>query len=159
MRRLLIGVFWFLLAALVVVAFVDEFDDARPLRAPAPESVTDQERTESINQLLDEWGLTQADSQRRRAVEELGLTTQERMAIYRRLVNAEDRGQAEADRVFPTENAVTTADFTRHFELVDQLQERYRQELADELGITRDQLRGIGNEGARQNWPMPAPPR
>lgn len=80
-------------------------------------------------------------------------------AVYRRLVSAEDRGQAEADRVFPIENAVTIDDFTQHFELVDQLQERYRRELADELGITRDQLRGIGNEGARQNWPMPTPPR
>ena len=86
-----------------------------------------------------------------------GLTTQERMVAYRQLVGAEDRGQAEAEREFPTENAVDLADFTRQFERADQLAEQYKQDLADELGITRDQLGEIAVEGLTQNWAMPAP--
>ena len=85
-----------------------------------------------------------------------GLTTQERMVAYRQKVGAEDRGQAEAEREFPTENAVDLADFTRQFERADQLAEQYKQDLADELGITRDQLDEIALEGLQQNWPMPA---
>ena len=71
------------------------------------------------------------------------------MAAYRQLVGAEDRGQAEAEREFPT-------DFSRQFERADQLGEQYKQDLADELDITRDQLDEIGVEGLQQNWPMPA---
>ena len=78
-----------------------------------------------------------------------GLTRQERMAAYRQLVGAEDRGQAEAEREFPT-------DFSRQFERADQLGEQYKQDLADELDITRDQLDEIGVEGLQQNWQMPA---
>ena len=85
-----------------------------------------------------------------------GLTTQERMVAYRQLVGAEDRGRTEAEREFPTENAVDLADFTRQSERADQLAEQYKQELADELGITRDQLDEIAVEGLTQNWPMPA---
>ena len=81
--------------------------------------------------------------------ERFGLTRQERMAAYRGLVAAEDRGQAEAEREFPT-------DFSRQFERADQLAEQYKGDLADELGIARDQLDEIGVEGLEQNWPMPA---
>ena len=86
-----------------------------------------------------------------------GLTTQERMVAYRQLVGAEDRGQAEAEREFPTEGAVDLADFTKQFERADQLAEQHKQNLADELSITRDQLDEIAVEGLTQNWPMPAP--
>ena len=89
----------------------------------------------------------------RRAVEEcanrFGLTMQKRMAAYKQLVRAERRGHAEAEREFPT-------DFSRRSEQAHQLGEQYKQDLADELGITRDQLDEIGTEGLLQNWPMPA---
>ena len=79
-----------------------------------------------------------------------GLNRQERMATYGQLVGAEDRGNAEAQREFPT-------DLRRQFERADQLGKQYKQDLAVELGITRDQLDEIGVEGLQQNWPMPAP--
>lgn len=79
-----------------------------------------------------------------------GLNRQERMVAYGQLVGAEDRGNAEAQREFPT-------DFRRQLERADQLGEQYKQDLAAELGITRDQLDEIGVEGLQQNWPMPAP--
>ena len=89
-------------------------------------------------------------------VNRFGLTTQERMAAYRQLVRAQDRAQAEAEREFPTENAVDLADFTRQSERADQLAEQYTQDLVDELGITRDQLDAIRFEAFQQNWPMPS---
>lgn len=79
-----------------------------------------------------------------------GLTRVERAAAYRRIVSVEDRGQAEAESEFPT-------DLSRQFERSDQLGEQYKQDLASELGITRDQLDEIAVEGLQQNWPMPAP--
>ena len=79
-----------------------------------------------------------------------GLTRAERAAAYRRIVSAEDRGQAKAESEFPT-------DLSRQFERSDQLGEQYKQDLASELGITRDQLDEIAVEGLQQNWPMPAP--
>lgn len=78
-----------------------------------------------------------------------GLTRQQRMVAYRQLVDVEDRGQAEAASQFPT-------DFFRQFERAGELAEQYRQDLADELGITLDQLDEIALEGFQQNWPMPA---
>ena len=86
-----------------------------------------------------------------------GLTTQERMVAYSQLVGAEDRGQAEAEREFPTEDVVDLADLSRQVERADQLTNSYKQGLADHLGITRDQLDEIAVEGFTQNWPMPAP--
>ena len=79
-----------------------------------------------------------------------GLTRAERAAAYRRIVSAEDRGQAKAESEFPT-------DLSRQFERSDQLGEQYKQDLASELGITRDQLDEIAVEGLQQNWPMTAP--
>ena len=79
------------------------------------------------------------------------------MVAYSQLVGAEDRGQAEAEREFPTEDVVDLADLSRQVERADQLTNSYKQGLADQLGITRDQLDEIAVEGLTQNWPMPAP--
>ena len=89
----------------------------------------------------------------RGAVEEhanrFGLTMPERMAAWGQLIGAERQGLADAEREFPT-------DLNRLSERADQLREQYKEDLAVELGITRDQLDAIGREGLLQNWPMPA---
>ena len=82
------------------------------------------------------------------AASRFGLTRQERMAVFGQLVGAGDRGQIEAESEFPT-------NLIRQFERADQLTEQYKQDLADELGITREQLDEISVEGLQQNWPMP----
>lgn len=76
-----------------------------------------------------------------------GYSEEERKQIYRRLVAAEDRGDAEAEEREPT-------DVMKQTDLSFELGDRYKDELAEELGITREQLSEIAAEAFGKNWPM-----
>lgn len=77
-----------------------------------------------------------------------GLSEDERKAIFRRIVQSEDRAMDDAE-----EQAGN--DIIREARLMSELSERYKDELAAELGLTRDELREIGLEGVTMRWPMP----
>ena len=89
--------------------------------------------------------------------ERFGFTTDERMQIFRRIVTAGDRGQADAESQAPLGDTPTLADLTRQTDLASELEEKYKGELAAELGLTREQLSEISLEGLQNNWPFPQP--
>ena len=87
--------------------------------------------------------------------ERFGLTTQERVQVFQRILTAGDRGQADAEREAPIGDTPTLADFQKQGDLASELEEQYKGELASELGLTRDQLDEISLEGLQNNWPFP----
>lgn len=82
--------------------------------------------------------------------ERFGLSEQQRKDAFQRTVRAEDRGQREAEREFPS-------DLRRQYERADQLADEYKAALAQEIEITREQLYEIGVEASQKNWPLPRP--
>ena len=74
----------------------------------------------------------------------------QRKEIYKNIRRAEARGCRDAERRYPN-------DLQKQFTLASELQDRYKNELANKLGISRDQLDEIGLEGIQKNWPFPAP--
>lgn len=77
-----------------------------------------------------------------------GFTVDGRKDIYKRIVSTEDRGQKEAEKRYPS-------DLRKQFDFVDELSAKYKKDLATELGITKEQLDEIAQEGVLNNWPMP----
>jgi hypothetical protein len=80
--------------------------------------------------------------------ERLGLSEVQRRDIFKRIVEAEDRGQADAELKYPT-------DYVKQAKLASELSEANKDALAKELKLTSDQLREIAEEGLTKNWPMP----
>jgi hypothetical protein len=87
--------------------------------------------------------------------ERFGFTTEERTQIFGRIVTDGDRAQAEAERQASVGDTATLADFTRQNDLASELEEQYKDELATEFGLTREQLSEISLEGLQNNWPLP----
>jgi hypothetical protein len=80
--------------------------------------------------------------------ERFGLPEVQRRDIYSRIVEAEDRGQADAELKHPT-------DYIKQAQLASELSEANKGALAKELKLTVGQLREIALEGLTKNWPMP----
>lgn len=87
--------------------------------------------------------------------ERFGFSTEQRIEIFGRIVTAEDRGQADAERRAPIGDTPTLADFTRQSDLASELGDQYKGELASELGLTQEQLDEIALEGFQNNWSFP----
>ena len=81
--------------------------------------------------------------------ERLGLTEERRREIFTAAVRAEQRGSIEAEAREPD-------DFTAQHKLQQQLWEKYTNELAEQVGLTRAQLDSISVEGLTKQWPIPA---
>lgn len=81
-----------------------------------------------------------------------GLTESERKKVYALYVNAEDRADKKVREEHSHEPLSKQAD------ILSQLTEKNNSELAARYGLTRDQLKAIGLEGAMKNWPMPQLP-
>lgn len=100
---------------------------------------------------------------RSKSEEKFGLTEVKRRRIYKEIVDAEDRAQAEADRQYPISGR-TTWDLSRselrsridkNIELMRHLEEEYKNDLMKKYSLTREQLKEITFEGFEENWPMP----
>jgi hypothetical protein len=101
---------------------------------------------------------------RSRAEERLGLTEGKRRQIFKEIVAAEDKAQAEADRRYPVSGSITwnmtksqlLSQMDRNTQLMRALEEKYKNDLTRKYGLTREQLKEITHEGIAENWPMPA---
>jgi hypothetical protein len=80
--------------------------------------------------------------------ERFGLTEVQRRDVYKRIVEAEDRGQVDAELKHPT-------DYVRQARLASELSEANKDALAKELKLTSNQLSEIVEEGLAKNWPIP----
>jgi hypothetical protein len=87
-------------------------------------------------------GTTSAEEER------FGLSEARRRDVYKQIVLAEDRGQADAERKHPT-------DLAAQFKLASELSNAYKDALAKELKLAPDELKEIATEGFTKNWPMP----
>jgi len=93
-----------------------------------------------------------------------GLTENERIEVFREIVRAEDRAIEESmaryPDMLPNDPGYSQAAFMRQLDRQmdeqDRLMGLYKNALADQYGITRDELAEIGREGMDKNWPMPA---
>ena len=95
-----------------------------------------------------------------------GLTEEQRITIFWEIVRAEDRASAEAMAKYPDlipgrpgySQEAFLQQLDRQFEEMDQLEERYKEELATKYGLTREQLKLIVSEGLSKDWPTPSLP-
>ena len=84
--------------------------------------------------------------------EKLGFTEDERIQIWNDIVHAEDRATAEADTAYPDMDPVD-----EYLDLLEELELKYKTELANGVGLTIDQLQEISLEGLQKDWPLPTP--
>lgn len=92
-----------------------------------------------------------------------GLPESKRKEIFRAVVTAEDRADADAQRMYPIPDpskpgysqAKANAQIIKQAEVLDTLTKKYKAKVAERYGITEEQLRDISVEGLKKNWPMP----
>lgn len=93
------------------------------------------------------------------------LPKQQRVEVFRAMVKAEDRADAEAERKYPTDaskipmNQLATYDFKealfKNNDEAKRLREKYLDELAERFKLTREELKLISQEAFNENWPLP----
>lgn len=88
------------------------------------------------------------------------LSEAKRKEIYKALIKASDRAEAEADRRYPwpspnDSHAVANEKIRKNTEALDALTEKYKSEVAKRYGITQEQRKQINWEGTLKEWPMP----
>lgn len=84
-----------------------------------------------------------------------GYSLDERKEIYKGIVEAGDRGGKEAEKRYPSQDTDELAEMQRRFDYADEIADKYKNELAKELELSREQLEEIGREGLINNWAMP----
>ncbi len=98
--------------------------------------------------------------------QKFGLSEAERQQIWNEIVKSEDRARREAEQEFPDPDpldpnysqSLFMEQFEKQIELQRTLDEKYKNELAEKYGLTRDQLAEIAGEGLTKDWPFPPPP-
>jgi len=94
-----------------------------------------------------------------------GLPESKRKEIFRAIVTAEDRADADAQRMYPLPDplkpgysqAKASAQVMKQAEVLNTLEKKYKAEVAKRYGITEEQLWDISVEAIEKNWPMPLP--
>ena len=92
-----------------------------------------------------------------------GYTERQRFSIFQDMVQAEYRAQIEAMELYPTPDPqspdytaeAATEAMENQNAYADELTELYWQEVADDWGLTIEQLREIDLEGTEKEWPLP----
>lgn len=90
-----------------------------------------------------------------------GFPESKRKEIFRAIVTAEDR--ADAQRMYPLPDpskpgysqAKASKQIKKQAEAFNTLTEKYKSEVAERYGITQEQFRDISIEALTKNWPMP----
>jgi len=98
--------------------------------------------------------------------QKFGLSEAERQQIWNEIVKSEDRARREAEQEFPDldpldpnySQSLFVEQLEKQIELQRILDEKYKNELAEKYGLTRDQLVEIAGEGLTKDWPFPPPP-
>jgi hypothetical protein len=80
--------------------------------------------------------------------ERFGLSELQRRDVFKQIVLAEDRGQAEAERRHPT-------NLDQQYKLDEVLSRAYKDDLAKQFELTPSQLNDIASEAFVENWPLP----
>lgn len=83
----------------------------------------------------------------------VGLSEEQRKAVFWDLIAAWDRAVLEAEKAFPL--SADNPDVVAHVKLRMSLIAEYEAEIMDEYDITAAQLETIYNEGIAKRWPMP----
>jgi len=88
------------------------------------------------------------------------LSESKRKEIYKALIAASDRAEAEADRRYPwpgpnDSQATANEKIRKNAEALDALSEKYKSEVAKRYSITQEQRKEINWEGTLKEWPMP----
>jgi hypothetical protein len=92
-----------------------------------------------------------------------GLPESKRKEIFKATVTAEDRANADVQRMYPPPDplkpdysqAKASAQVMKQADALNTLGKKYKAEVAKRYGITEEQLRDISVEGIEKNWPMP----
>lgn len=85
-----------------------------------------------------------------------GLAENERLKIWNKIINLEDKAQKEADLKYPLDKTgITQADIKNNGALNNKLTDKYEKELAVEYGILVPIIDSIGVEGLTKGWPFP----
>ncbi len=95
--------------------------------------------------------------------QKFGLSEAERQQIWNEIVKSEDRARREAEQEFPDldpldpnySQSLFMEQLEKQIELQWTLDEKYKNELAEKYGLTRDQLAEIAGEGLTKDWPFP----
>ena len=98
-------------------------------------------------------GLDSYLAQRGLSETKFGMTEEERRALFKEIVAAEDRGQAEADEVFSS-LSFDLDTMTKNAEMASELQEQYRAEVRAKYGITGEIQSKINMEAFNEGWPL-----
>jgi len=85
-----------------------------------------------------------------------GLTQKQRLEIWNKIIQLEDRAQMEADKKIPLDKpGITLDDMNKNVDLMRQLKAKYEKELAKEYGINKSIIDSVGLEGLKKGWAMP----
>ncbi|MFA6518089.1 MAG: hypothetical protein WCV93_00350 [Candidatus Shapirobacteria bacterium] len=84
---------------------------------------------------------------------------EEKQEIFTKIAQAEDRAMKEAEEKYPTSLNHIDAEQAKknvepNAELVQELEEKYRQEILNEYNVSKDEWSKIGIEGVKDNWPI-----
>ena len=85
--------------------------------------------------------------------ERFGLSERVRKQVFLDIVRAEDRAARDAMARVP--DSPNIEQIKKQINLQRELEDKYRAMVAQEFGLTTDQLREIGIEGATKGWPFP----
>jgi hypothetical protein len=101
-------------------------------------------------------------AQRSKSEDKFGYSESERRDVFKEVIVAEDKGQAEADLKYPTgadavldENlnkAEISERISNNVDMARELQEKYRMEVLQKYNLTQEQGRKITVEALTEGW-------
>ena len=80
-----------------------------------------------------------------------------RQQIFREVVAAEDKGREEAEELFPTDithPSYQEGNIEKMLSLMDELQEKYRNEVLSRHNLTKEDFKQISVEALRNDWSL-----
>ena len=92
-----------------------------------------------------------------------GLSEEERKEVFISIIFAEENARIESEKLYPNPNpldpnysSINVKEIIRkQTEVLNKLDAKYKLEVADRFGISKEQLNKISTEGMMNNWPMP----
>ncbi len=99
---------------------------------------------------------TQLNSLNEVEEEKWGLTHNQRLEVWDKIIRLEDKAQLEADKKYPLDKAgITMDDINKNSDLMKKLKSQYEIELAKEYSISKNIIDSVGLEGLKNGWAFP----
>lgn len=106
--------------------------------------------------------LEQYLKQRAKSEDKFNLTEVKRRQIFKAIVAAEDKAQAEADKKYPVSGRSTwslskselRSQIDKNIDLMRHLEEQYKKDLSKKYNLTKEKLKKISIEGVSERWPL-----